>query len=151
MQGLFVLLFLLAMTDTANTSIILFDGVCNLCTASVQTVLKNDRAAHFSFASMQSARGEQLLQNLPADERNLKTFVLIENGKVFTRSTAALRVAKKLDGFWPVLYPLIIVPRFIRDAVYNLVANNRYKWFGKKEACWLPRPEWKKRFIDQDA
>lgn len=129
-------------------AIILFDGVCNLCERSVQTVLKYDRQGYFHFASLQSDAGRKLLQQfgLPADE--LKSFVLIENGKAFTRSTAALRVAGKLGGPWKLLYPFIVLPAFLRNAVYDLIAANRYRWFGKKEACWLPKPEWTSRFLD---
>jgi predicted DCC family thiol-disulfide oxidoreductase YuxK len=79
--------------------------------------------------------------------QHYKTFIVEEDGKIFTRSTAALRVFKLLGGSWSLLYAFIIIPAFIRDAVYNFISENRYKWFGKKEACWLPKPEWEKRFI----
>jgi predicted DCC family thiol-disulfide oxidoreductase YuxK len=129
------------------SNIILFDGVCNLCNSSVQFVIRHDKGAKFKFASLQSEFGQKILreEQLPVDD--LRSFILIENGKVYTRSTAALRVAKKLGGAWPLLYGFIIVPRFIRDAVYDLIARNRYKWFGKQEACWVPTPELKNRFL----
>lgn len=79
----------------------------------------------------------------------MNSFVLIENGKAYTKSTAALKVARKLGGLYPLLYPCMYFPSFIRDAVYSWIAKNRYKWFGKKESCWLPKPEWKNRFLDQ--
>lgn len=129
-------------------AIILFDGVCNLCSSSVQQVLKNDKAGYFYFASLQGEAGQALLRQyqLPVDALN--SFVLIENKKAYTRSTAALKVARKLGGMYQLLTPFVLVPYFIRDAVYNLIARNRYRWFGKKEACWLPKLEWKNRFLD---
>ncbi len=129
--------------------VILFDGVCNLCNASVQYVIKHDRKKLFRFASLQSSFGQKVLEqnNLPADLFN--SFILFENNIIYNRSTAALMVAKRLSGFMKLLYGFIIIPKFIRDAVYNFIARNRYKWFGKKEACWLPTPELKNLFIDQ--
>ena len=128
--------------------VILFDGVCNLCNSSVQFVIRRDKKGSFRFASLQGRSGQQYLQqyHLPVDDFN--SFVLIENNKVYTRSTAALRVARQLGGGWKLLYGFIVIPRFIRDAVYNLVAKNRYRWFGKKEACMIPSPELKARFLD---
>jgi predicted DCC family thiol-disulfide oxidoreductase YuxK len=135
----------------ANTTlpgaIILFDGVCNLCERSVQTVLKNDRAAYFRFASLQSEAGQQLLQQYGLPQQELNSFVLIENGKAYTRSTAALRVARKMNGAWKLLYPFIFLPPFLRHAVYDFIARNRYRWFGQKQECWLPKPEWAGRFL----
>jgi predicted DCC family thiol-disulfide oxidoreductase YuxK len=129
-------------------SLILFDGYCNLCSGTVQFILKHDRKAKFRFASLQSEYGKSLLQKhqLPTD--SFGTFVLIEADIVFTKSTAALRIVKSLTGIWPLLYVAIIIPRFLRDAIYNLVARNRYKWFGRRDSCWLPKNEWKERFMD---
>ncbi|MHA6259151.1 thiol-disulfide oxidoreductase DCC family protein [Sporosarcina sp. CAU 1771] len=127
--------------------IILFDGECNFCDSSVQFIIKRDPAAHFLFTSLQSEVGQKLVkeQNIPSDVDSL---VLIENNKVYTRSTAALRIAKKLDGLWHLLYLFILVPPVIRNGFYDRFAKNRYKWFGKKEdACALPSPEMRKRFI----
>ncbi|HMR91998.1 MAG TPA: thiol-disulfide oxidoreductase DCC family protein [Chitinophagaceae bacterium] len=128
--------------------VILFDGVCNLCNSSVQFVIRRDKKGSFRFASLQGRSGQQYLQqyHLPVDDFN--SFVLIENNRAYTRSTAALRVARRLGGGWKLLYGFIVIPRFIRDAVYNLVAKNRYRWFGKKEACMIPSPELKARFLD---
>lgn len=127
--------------------IILFDGVCNFCDASVQFIIKRDPAAHFLFTSLQSEKGLELTKKYAIPE-NVDSLVLIENGKAFTKSSAALRIAKKLDGLWHLFFLLILVPRKIRDGVYDYVAKNRYKWFGKKEdACMLPSPEQRKRFI----
>ncbi len=127
--------------------IVLFDGVCNFCDSSVQFIIKRDPAAHFLFTSLQSDKGMELVKQyaIPADVDSL---VLIENGKVFTKSSAALRIAKKLDGLWHLFFLLILVPRKIRDIFYDYFAKNRYKWFGKKEdACTLPSPDIRKRFI----
>lgn len=125
----------------------MFDGVCNLCNSSVQFVLLRDSANYFKFASLQSDYGQKVLQenNLPTDDFN--SFLLIENNKLYTQSTAALRVAGKLDGWWKLMYFFIIVPPFIRNFVYNFVAKNRYSWFGKKDECMMPRPEWKQKFL----
>ena len=134
------------MTD--SYSVILFDGYCNLCSRSVQCVLKYDRKAKFRFASLQSEYGKLLLQKHQLPTESFGSFVLVEDDKIHSKSTAALRVVKSLSGMWPVLYIFIIIPRFIRDAVYGFVARNRYKWFGKRDSCWLPKPEWKERFLD---
>lgn len=133
---------------SADHPVILFDGVCNLCNSSVQFIIKHDPHHIFRFASLQSKFGEQVLQqfNLPANTFN--SFILLENDKIYTRSSAAMRVVKKLKGFWKLLYGFVIVPPFIRNAVYNMIAKNRYKWFGKKEACWVPTPELKALFYE---
>jgi predicted DCC family thiol-disulfide oxidoreductase YuxK len=127
--------------------IVLFDGVCNLCNGAVQFIIRHDKKNIFMFASLQSEVGRKILEqyNFPLDELN--SFILIENNKAYTRSTGALRVAKKLNGLWPLLYGFIIIPKFIRDSIYNRVAGNRYKWFGKKDACMIPTPELKARFL----
>lgn len=125
----------------------MFDGVCNLCNASVQFVIKRDRDNTFKFASLQSAYGQQLMQREGFSTENLTSFILVENGKAYRRSTAALRVAKQLPGAWPLLYVFILVPPFIRNAVYDFIAANRYRWFGKQEACMVPTPELRSRFI----
>ncbi|MFI5154601.1 MAG: thiol-disulfide oxidoreductase DCC family protein [Chitinophagales bacterium] len=134
--------------DPADKKIILFDGVCNLCNASVQFVLKRDRKKQFRFASLQSDAGRQLLSSfgLPVDA--IHSFVLIEGERAYERSTALLRVCRQLGAAWPMLYILIIIPKFIRDPVYNLIARNRYKWFGKREECWLPGDDLKSRFLE---
>ena len=130
-----------------NQSVVLFDGVCNLCSGSVQFILKRDKEKKFLFASLQSVYGQNLLEqfNLPTDTFN--SFVLFQDGKIFTRSTAALKMFQQLKG-WRWVKIFLAVPKFIRDGVYNLIAKNRYKWFGKKEECWVPTPELKARFLD---
>ncbi|TAL41292.1 MAG: thiol-disulfide oxidoreductase DCC family protein [Chitinophagaceae bacterium] len=127
--------------------VILFDGVCNLCSGSVQFILKRDKEKRFLFASLQSAYGQNLLKqfNLPAD--NFNSFILYQDGNIFSKSTGALKMFQQLKG-WRWVKIFWVVPKFIRDAVYNVIANNRYKWFGKKEECWLPTLELKARFLE---
>jgi predicted DCC family thiol-disulfide oxidoreductase YuxK len=127
--------------------VILFDGFCNLCNSSVQFVIERDPNQIFRFASLQSDFAKEYLIQFQISPTSLDSFILIEDHKVYTRSTAALRVAKKLNRLWPWLYAFIIVPPFIRNAVYNYIAKNRYKWFGKKERCWMPTPALKSRFL----
>jgi predicted DCC family thiol-disulfide oxidoreductase YuxK len=128
--------------------IILFDGVCNLCNSSVQFILKRDSEKNFLFASLQGKKGQEILKQSGLPANNLNSFILVEGDHIYTRSTAALRMLKGLGGGWKLLYGFIILPKFIRDAAYNLVARNRYKWFGKKEECWMPSAELKERFLD---
>src|SRR3954468_20764691 len=108
--------------------VILFDGLCNLCSSVVQFVVKHDPKHQFRFASLQSEFGQKLMKDfgLPVDQ--FHSFILFEDGNIYTRSSGALRVAKKLNGGWSLLYGFIIVPGFIRDSVYNLIARKRYKW-----------------------
>lgn len=129
-------------------SIILFDGVCNLCNSSVQFVIKHDKQKQFVFASLQSDAGQNLLKQYQLPTQNFNSFILIQNEKVFIKSTAALMVAKQLSGLTKLLYGFIIVPAFIRNAVYNFIAKNRYKWFGKKDSCMIPTPDLKARFLN---
>ncbi len=137
------------MTDNeaAYQPVILFDGFCNLCSSSVQFVIKHDPEGIYKFASLQSNFGSVILKqfNLPATELN--SFILYQNDKIYTRSTGALMVAKKLNGPWRGLGIFLLVPRFIRDFVYKIISKNRYKWFGQKTTCWLPSPALRKRFI----
>ena len=128
--------------------IILFDGICNLCNSSVQFVIKNDKKNKFMFASLQSNAGQQLLKQYQLPLQSFNSFVLIQNEKVFLKSTAALMVAKQLNGITKLLYGFIIVPVFIRNAVYNFIAKNRYKWFGKKDSCMIPTSKLKQRFLN---
>lgn len=128
--------------------IILFDGICNLCNAAIQFVIKRDPAAVFSFASLQSDAGQQLLKKFDLPVSELNSFVLIQHDQSFTRSTAALKVAKQLKGPTKLLYGFIIVPAFIRNFVYKIIAANRYRWFGKRDSCMLPSIELKERFLN---
>jgi predicted DCC family thiol-disulfide oxidoreductase YuxK len=137
------------MNNTLQYPVILFDGVCNLCTSSVQFIIKRDDTKHFRFASLQSDIAQQLLTefSFTTSSSNLATIVLIERGKLYTQSTAVLKIVKHLNGGWPLLYVFILVPAFIRDSLYNFISQNRYKWFGKKEVCWMPTEDLKERFL----
>lgn len=136
------------MTPLKNTSIILFDGVCNLCNSSVQFVLKHDKDKSFLFASLQSDAATKILLQLNQKSfKNLENIVLIENEQVFIKSTAALKITKNLGGFIKLLYIFIIIPTPIRDFIYDIIAKNRYKWFGKKNKCTIPDKEITDRFL----
>ena len=129
------------------THLILFDGVCNLCNSVVQFVIRHDPKGIFKFASLQSETGKRITSsfNIPP---GTDSFILVENHKVFTRSTAAIKVTGKLKGIIKLLYGFIIVPPFIRDRLYDVIARNRYKWFGKKDTCMIPGPAIESRFIN---
>ncbi len=136
------------MTNKTNdTAIILFDGVCNFCNASVNFIIAHDKKNHFKFAAIQSKIGEGLLKKYNIDESITDSAVLIENNKSYIKSAAVLRITKHLNGLYPLLYLLIIIPPFIRDGVYDFISRNRYKWFGKKESCMIPTDEMKSKFI----
>jgi predicted DCC family thiol-disulfide oxidoreductase YuxK len=133
--------------DSAQHGIVLFDGVCNLCDRSVQFIIKRDPKQYFKFAPLQSETAKKLLAKHGLEAAYLERVVLIEQGNAYTYSTAPLRITRHLSGAWPLCYGFIVVPRFIRDAVYRWVARNRYRWFGQKEACGLPSAEDKARFL----
>jgi len=136
------------MTEIENTkAIVLFDGVCNFCNTSINFTIKHDTQNYFVFAPLQSEKGKELLRNYNLDKAEMNSFVLIENNKAYTKSTASLRLIKHFNRLYPLLYGFIIVPRFVRDAVYDYVSRNRYQWFGKSETCMVPNEEMKKKFI----
>ncbi len=118
--------------------VILFDGMCNLCSNVVQFVIKRDKENVFQFASLQSEYGKQLLSQNNLSVTNFNSFLLYYNNKLYYKSTAALMVSKLLGNGMQLLYFFIIIPRFIRDFFYSIIAQNRYKWFGKKAVCWIP-------------
>lgn len=128
--------------------VILFDGICNFCNASINFVIRQDKKNIFRFAPLQSVAGQQLAEKYFLPKENFETFILIDEGKVYTRSTATLKLFNLLPWYWKWLQLFWIVPRFLRDKVYDLVARNRYKWFGKKEVCMIPTPEMRSRFLD---
>jgi predicted DCC family thiol-disulfide oxidoreductase YuxK len=128
--------------------VIFFDGVCNFCNGAIRFIIKRDKKRQFLFAPLQGKTGRELLERFNLAPNVINTFILLEKDKVYTKSTAALRVARKLSGGWKLLYGLMIVPRIIRNAVYNIIAKNRYKWFGRKDACMVPTPELKERFLE---
>ena len=129
-----------------HSSIILFDGFCNLCNGAVQFILKNDHKRIFKFASLQSAFGQNFLKQHQIPTESFNTLILIENDQVFTKSKAVFKIAKQLPKYkWLSLFSFL--PSFITDFFYNLVSRNRFTIFGKRESCWLPTPELKDRFL----
>ncbi len=139
-----------AVTDNKiNTgqSLVLFDGVCHFCNNSVNFVIDRDPKKKFVFAPLQSDLAKERLTQLGAYNASVYTVILIRNNILYKRSRAALEIARQLNGLWPLCYAFIIIPGFIRDIVYNFIAKNRYKWFGKMEACRIPTPEMRERFL----
>ena len=135
------------MNTEKKHKIILFDGVCNLCNSSVTFAIKRDKNDIFRFAALQSEIGMQLISKFKIDTSQTDSIILIEGNKYYEKSSAALHIAKHLCGGWPLLYGFIILPKFIRNAVYDFIAKNRYKWFGKKESCMIPTPELQAKFL----
>lgn len=128
--------------------VILFDGVCNVCDGFVQFILKRDKKGLFYFASLQSDIAQQLLAKHQVKIKELSTVVLIDGDKVYTHSDVPLIVGKDLGGICAVFYVFRILPKKFRDIIYDWFAVNRYRFFGKKEVCMLPEPEWHSRFLD---
>ncbi len=128
--------------------VLLFDGVCNLCNGLVQWVIERDPEGEFRFAALQSDAGQTLLErhDLPTDDYD--TFVMVAGDEYYTKSTAALRVLKGLGLPYSLLYPFVVVPRVVRDRVYDLVAEHRYGWFGRRDSCMRPTPERESRFLE---
>ncbi|MBB5171216.1 thiol-disulfide oxidoreductase DCC family protein [Rummeliibacillus sp. G93] len=126
--------------------VVLFDGECNFCDSSVQFIIKHDPKGRFYFSSLQGDTGEKMREKYQIPS-SIDSIVLIEDDKVYYKSTAALRICKGLSGFWKIFYFFVAVPLPLRNAVYDIIAKNRYKWFGKKESCMLPSPNIRKRFI----
>jgi len=126
---------------------LLFDGVCNVCNASVNFVIDHDASGRVRLGALQSDAGQALLRAHGLDPAYLDSLVLLDDGQVFTKSDAALRLARYLDGRWPWLERLRVLPRGLRDALYDLVAKNRYRWFGVRESCRMPTPDIRARFI----
>jgi predicted DCC family thiol-disulfide oxidoreductase YuxK len=131
----------------AVKSIILFDGVCNFCNVAVIFIIQQDRNAKFNFASLQSTFGQEKLKQFGLSSDELSTIVLLNKGRIFTKSSAALEIARHLDGLWPLFSLFKIVPSRVRDFAYDFIARNRYRWFGKREACMIPTPKLKSRFL----
>ena len=127
--------------------IIVFDGVCNFCNASVDFVMKRDPNGKFKFGTLQSKPAQEILNRLHLQKDDFETFLLLEEGEVFTKSTAALRTAIHLTGLWPLLGMFLIVPRPIRDGVYDFIARRRYRWMGKRDTCRIPTSTELERFV----
>jgi predicted DCC family thiol-disulfide oxidoreductase YuxK len=128
-------------------AIILFDGVCNFCNSSVQFIIKRDPTGYFKFASLQSETGQQLLKKYGVS-KEIDSLIVIEKQSVYIKSSAALQISRKLTGFWGLFSILRVFPPLFRDYLYDLVAKNRYNWFGNSDSCMLPTAEMKKRFLD---
>ena len=132
-----------------NKKIILFDGVCNLCNNAVTFIIERDKKDIFRFASLQSETGKKLIADRGLDPNELDSILLIEPGVAYYRkSTAALEISRDLSGGYSLLKNFLFIPDSMRDAIYDFVANNRYKWYGKKESCMIPTPELKSKFLD---
>ena len=127
--------------------IILFDGVCNLCNDSVKFVIKHDPKDVFWFTALQSDAGMKLATEHGIDTSKTDSILLIDQDKIYVKSTAALKIARHLSGGYPLLFGFMIVPNFIRNWVYDIIAKNRYKWFGKKDSCMIPTAELKNKFL----
>lgn len=128
-------------------AIVLFDGVCNLCNASVNFAIDRDPRGRIKFAALQSPLGQRLLAVHGLSTTDINTMVLITGGRAYTRSSAGLRMLSMLRMPWPLLYPLLIIPAPLRNLVYRLIARNRYRWFGHQEQCRVPTPELRERFL----
>ena len=127
-------------------SVILFDGVCNLCNAWVRFVIKRDPHARFAFAPLGSDAANELLRERQSTVAS-DSIILVEKDAIYDQSTAALRIARRLSGAWSLTSAFLVVPRVLRDAVYRLIARNRYRWFGRRDACMVPTPELRARFL----
>jgi predicted DCC family thiol-disulfide oxidoreductase YuxK len=128
--------------------IVLFDGVCKFCNAGVNFLLDHDARRRLRFAPLQSEAGRALLGRFGLRTDDFDTIVLVENGRAYARSAAALRIARHLGGAWPLLAVLFAIPPFLRDGAYDLFARNRYRWFGKTDTCRVPTPEIRDRFLE---
>ena len=136
------------MNNFEGKYIIFFDGVCNLCNASVNFIIKHDKKKQFLFASLQSDAAKEYLLQYNSKKNIIDSIVLIEEGIIYTKSTAVLKIAKYLNNGLALLYLLIIIPKYFRDSIYNFIAKNRYRWFGKKDKCMIPSYELKNRFLN---
>ena len=133
--------------DLEPKPIVYFDGVCNLCTSAVQFILKHDKKQQFIFATLTSHAGINAIKQVSKTEDKIESVILCYRGRYYTKSSAVLLSFKLLGGAWQLLYPLILIPSFIRNAVYDIVGRNRYKWFGKRKDCTIPSSENMKRFV----
>ena len=127
--------------------VVLFDGVCNFCASSVQFIIKHDKTNSLRFASLQSAIGKELLEYYKMPE-TLEGVVFVENNKAYFKSAAAFRIARYFGGFWRLLLVFSVLPKVVTDFFYDIIARNRYNWFGKKDSCMIPSPEIRSRFLD---
>ncbi len=131
--------------EEAHRPIVFFDGECNLCNSGVQFIIRRDKKKWFLFAPLQSARGQEALAHIPGATPD--SFILLYDGRYYIKSDAGLNIARLLGGFWKMFYAGVILPRFFRNWLYDIVARNRYKWFGRRSECMIPTPELKARFL----
>ena len=127
-------------------AIILFDGVCNLCNAFIRWIILRDQQAYFKFAPLQSDTGQRVLSSQTS--RGINTVLLVEDGRIYTKSEAALRILRQLGGIGRLSPALRLIPRGVRDGIYDFVARNRYGWFGRRDQCMVPTDDVRSRFLD---
>ncbi|HEC42041.1 MAG TPA: DUF393 domain-containing protein [Bacteroides sp.] len=130
-----------------DNATIIFDGYCNFCSGSVLFIIKKDRKEYFRFSPSQTPGGKKILHDHRIGELANHSIVLILGDTVYSKSDAALRIARRLSGFWPVFYSLILVPRRFRDYFYDLIARNRYRFYGMRDDCFLPSEQIRERFL----
>lgn len=135
-------------TDTQVNEVVFFDGVCNLCNSSVNFLIDRDPKARFRLSSLQSEFAQQFLPQFGVDTSKIDSIAFYVDGKLYRRSRAVLEIARRMRRAWPLMYVFVIIPGFLRDAIYNWIARNRYKWFGKQDTCRVPTPNLKSRFLD---
>lgn len=128
--------------------IVMFDGVCNLCNDAVDFIIVRDKNDTFKFGALQEEMSKEILKDFNVKEDYLDSIILVRGDQVFYKSKAALEIARNLSGLWPLFYGLIIIPAFIRDPIYDWIARNRYKWFGKRETCRFPSEEERAKFLE---
>jgi predicted DCC family thiol-disulfide oxidoreductase YuxK len=129
-----------------NNSVIFFDGICNFCNSSVNFIIKRDKNNYFKFSPLQSEYSRNILKQNNIPQKDFESIILFENNKIYRKSTAVLKISKHLSGLWPLFYLYILFPPFIRDFFYDIIAKNRYKWFGKRESCMVPDERVKIKF-----
>jgi predicted DCC family thiol-disulfide oxidoreductase YuxK len=135
-------------SEKQEYAIIYFDGVCNLCNSSINFIIDWDPDRYFRYAPLQSESGQAFLERIGKSQSDFDSILLSEGENWYYKSTAALRIARKLSGGWPLLYGFIIIPPFLRNVVYDIIARNRYRWFGRQDECRIPTPELKSLFLD---
>lgn len=131
-----------------DKKIILFDGICNLCDSSIQFIIKHDKKDIFRFVALQSEIGQEIIEHIGIDIAKIDSILLYEPGKAYYyKAEAALKIAKELGGIYTAISWFSILPKFLTNSVYDYIARNRYKWYGKKDACMIPTPELKAKFL----
>jgi predicted DCC family thiol-disulfide oxidoreductase YuxK len=135
-------------TSEVQNPVILFDGVCNLCNGSVLFILNRDPSGIFRFAPLQSETGKNLLSKFVLPNDKFDSIILVENNEYYLRSTAALKILQRLGALWKTVYVFMLVPRPVRDYIYDIVARNRYKWYGKRAECMIPSSDIESRFLE---